>query len=147
MQIQENFGYVCITVVAAWIVHHVYMATKVMKARKKYEVAYPNLYADKDNCPNEANRKAFNCVQRGHQNSLENLPIFLASLIITGLVHPLVASAFGVMYLLGRIAYVEGYSTGIPDKRINIGTAVGFIGLLGLMGTAVRIAVALLAGV
>jgi hypothetical protein len=31
-------------------------------------VKYPGLYADKENCPDEGKRKAFNCVQRGHQN-------------------------------------------------------------------------------
>lgn len=29
----------------------------------RYNVEYPNLYATPDNCPNEANRKKFNCVQ------------------------------------------------------------------------------------
>lgn len=35
--------------------------------------------------PNEANRKKFNCVQRGHQNCLEQLPNFLGLLTICGL--------------------------------------------------------------
>jgi len=29
----------------------------------RYKVEYPDLYATADNCPNEANRKKFNCVQ------------------------------------------------------------------------------------
>jgi hypothetical protein len=31
-----------------------------MQARKKYDVQYPALYATAENCPNEANRAAFN---------------------------------------------------------------------------------------
>ncbi len=77
------------------------MAVKLMQARKTYKVKYPALYASKENCENEVgslisnlssassyetmgsrcHRSAlmhqadivkFNCVQRGHQNSLEN---------------------------------------------------------------------------
>ncbi len=40
------------------------------------------MYADK---ATNKDAEAFNCVQRGHQNSLENLPAFLALLAITGL--------------------------------------------------------------
>ncbi|KIY95910.1 glutathione S-transferase [Monoraphidium neglectum] len=140
LAVPKEFGLVAGTAVASFVVHHIYMATKVVKARKKYEVKYPALYADKDNCPNEANRTAFNCVQRGHQNSLENLPTFLGLLTIAGLKHPLTASAFGAAYLLGRIAYFEGYSSGDPTKRVNVGTLIGYIGLFGLAGTCIKIA-------
>lgn len=51
----------------------------------RFGVEYPALYADDKNCPNEANRKTFNCVQRAHQNSLENQPIFLGLLTLSGL--------------------------------------------------------------
>jgi hypothetical protein len=35
--------------------------------------------------------------------------------------HPIVASAAGVMFLLGRVLYFRGYSTGSPDNRLNGG--------------------------
>jgi hypothetical protein len=31
----------------------------------RYKIEYPALYATPENCPNEANRKKFNCVQVG----------------------------------------------------------------------------------
>jgi hypothetical protein len=40
----------------------------------RYGVKYPALYAP----GSDANANAFNCVQRGHQNSLEQLPHFLS---------------------------------------------------------------------
>ncbi|GBF93639.1 microsomal glutathione S-transferase [Raphidocelis subcapitata] len=137
MELPKEFGYVAGTAVASWFVHHMYMA---FKARKQFDVKYPALYADATNCPNEANRKSFNCVQRGHQNSLETLPTFLGLLAITGLKHPVTASGLGCLYLVGRVCYFNGYSTGDPDKRVNAGTLAGYIGLFGLVGTAIKIA-------
>ncbi len=57
---------------------------QVMQARKKFAVEYPALYADKDNCKDEKARETFNCIQRAHQNCLENLPTFMGLLAITG---------------------------------------------------------------
>jgi hypothetical protein len=51
--------------------------------------------------------QTFNCVQRAHQNSLENQPIFLALLTLSGLQYPVTAATFGGLYLAGRIGYVE----------------------------------------
>ena len=45
-----------------------YGAYRVMRARKTYDVKYPNLYAPE----NHPHKKAFDCAQRGHQNTLEN---------------------------------------------------------------------------
>lgn len=45
---------------------------------------YPALYADAANCPDEGKAKAFNCVQRAHQNSLEFLSSFYALLAAAG---------------------------------------------------------------
>jgi hypothetical protein len=39
------FGYVALTAVGSLLVHHGYMATGVMAARKKFGVKYPTLYA------------------------------------------------------------------------------------------------------
>lgn len=99
---------------------------------------YPNLYADKDNCPDADKRNKFNCVQRGHQNSLEIQPVFLALLILSGLCYPATAAALGASFLLGRVFYIKGYSTGDPARRINPGTMLYVVGLLGLQITCLK---------
>ncbi|GLI64262.1 hypothetical protein VaNZ11_007464 [Volvox africanus] len=132
----KEFGLVAGVVVGSWIVHHGYMAVKVLQARKKYNVAYPALYATAEECPNPEHRKAFNCVQRGHQNSLENQPIFLALLVTAGLKHPITAAAAGVVYLVGRVLYMKGYSTGVPDKRLR--GSLMYVGLFTLIGIACK---------
>ena len=38
------------------------------------------MYADASN----KNANAFNCIQRGHQNSLEGFPLFLGCLLLAG---------------------------------------------------------------
>ncbi|GIL45327.1 hypothetical protein Vafri_2591, partial [Volvox africanus] len=134
--ISNEFGLVAGVVVASWMVHHGYMAVKVIQARKKYNVSYPALYATAEECPNPEHRKAFNCVQRGHQNSLENQPMFLALLFTAGLKHPITAAAAGVIYLVGRVMYMQGYSTGVPDKRMR--GSIGYVGLFTLIGIACK---------
>ncbi|KAI4321223.1 hypothetical protein MLD38_034628 [Melastoma candidum] len=60
----------------------------------RYNVFYPNLYAsESDN--KDAN--LFNCIQRGHQNSLEMMPLFF---------------------------YFKGYATGDPQNRLTFGIPV-----------------------
>ena len=62
-------------------------------------------------------RKKFNCTQRGHQNSLENQPIFLSLLLTAGLRFPVTAAIAGASYLIGRVIYMESYATGDPAAR------------------------------
>jgi hypothetical protein len=45
-------------------------------------VKYPNMYADKKD---NKDADAFNCVQRAHQNTLENMPHFIMFLLLAGL--------------------------------------------------------------
>jgi hypothetical protein len=65
-----------------WRVQNGWMSFQVGAARKKYNVRYPTMYADK---ASNKDADAFNCVQRGHQNTLENFPGFLALLLVIGL--------------------------------------------------------------
>lgn len=44
---------------------------------------------------------------------------FLALLLVAGLKFPVSASVAGLVYLVGRIAYFAGYSTGEPNKRLR----------------------------
>ncbi|PNH12866.1 Microsomal glutathione S-transferase 3 [Tetrabaena socialis] len=142
-----NFGWIAGVVVGSYAVHHGFMAFHVMKARKRFGVSYPTLYATAEECPSAESRKAFNCVQRGHQNSLENQPIFLALLLTAGLKHPLTAAAAGALYLIGRVMYMQGYATGDPNARMR--GSIMYVGLLTLLGVvgkwAVQTAVAAIA--
>jgi MAPEG family len=48
-----------------------YLSGSVVCARLEYDVKLPNLYANK---AENKNAVLFNCIQRGHQNLLENFP-------------------------------------------------------------------------
>ncbi|GMF19170.1 unnamed protein product [Phytophthora lilii] len=73
--LQPAHGYVPLVVIGAGLVG-TWAGFKVGVARKQFNVPYPQMYAEKkDKHANE-----FNCVQRAHQNVLENLPLFYAML-------------------------------------------------------------------
>merc|ERR1712241_1238284 len=84
-----------------------YKSIKVGLARKEFGIKYPKLYSDE----NEGNNK-FNCIQRAHQNTLENYPQFLFLLATGGISHPVLSSIAGLIYLAGRLAFAKGYYTG-----------------------------------
>jgi len=45
--------------------------------------------------------------------------MFLAMLLVSGTAFPLTASIAAASYLLGRVVYMEAYSTGNPDARLR----------------------------
>ncbi|GAA6001167.1 hypothetical protein JCM10207_007441 [Rhodosporidiobolus poonsookiae] len=106
----------------------VYAGAKVSGARKAAGVAYPAPYADNALAEKDDAARKFNCAQRAHMNTLENLPVFLLTLFHSSLFHPKAAAGAGALYLAGRFAYIAGYTTGDPKKRSN-----GFFGYLGLL--------------
>lgn len=77
-------------------------------------VPYPLMYAE--GTSEEAN--SFNCVQRGHQNFLENLPIFLVAQLLLASIHPRTAAFLILLWSVGRVVYFLGYSQGDPNKRL-----------------------------
>jgi MAPEG family len=77
------------------------------------------------------------------QNVLENYPQFLALLGLASVHRPAVAAVLGAVRLIGFIGYVRGYSKGDPKGRINVVTASGYIGLIGLLGLSVELALRL----
>eukprot|EP00271_Cylindrocystis_brebissonii_P010954 TRINITY_DN274_c0_g1_i4.p1 TRINITY_DN274_c0_g1~~TRINITY_DN274_c0_g1_i4.p1 ORF type:complete len:149 (-),score=29.90 TRINITY_DN274_c0_g1_i4:1428-1874(-) len=140
LQISNTYGFVVLVVVLT-IVAYQWMGIEVGKARKKYDVRYPTMYADEDK---NKNAKAFNCIQRGHQNSLEILPQFLVMLLISGVPYPVTASLAGVLFVIGRVFYFTGYSTGEPKRRMD--GSVQYLGLVTLLAltawTSVRMLIA-----
>ncbi|CAJ0847206.1 12292_t:CDS:2, partial [Entrophospora sp. SA101] len=58
-----------------------------------------------------------------------------STLTIGGLKHPIISAVAGGVWIIGRIAYAVGYSTGEPDKRHRGG--FGYFGSLALVGTTI----------
>ncbi|RDX90438.1 Microsomal glutathione S-transferase 3, partial [Mucuna pruriens] len=124
----KDYGFVAIVLVFYCFLNF-YMAAQVGIARKKYKVFYPTLYASESE---NKDANLFNCVQRGHQNSLETMPIFFMLAILGGLKHPCVCAALGALYTVARYFYFTGYATGEPKNRLTIGK-FHMVALLGLM--------------
>ena len=151
-----------------WCVN-MWLAFKVGAARKKYGIQYPTLYAvpntirvygpkvpvTVDATKSESavlgelitNEEAFayNCVQRGHQNSVENYPIILAlSLAAWGF--PIPAGFAVLSWTVGRIFYATGYAV-TPEKRNNlIAALLTYPALLTLVGLNLATAIFLFQG-
>ncbi|PSS30122.1 Microsomal glutathione S-transferase [Actinidia chinensis var. chinensis] len=137
----KEYGYVVLTL-ALYCFLNLWMAGQVGKARKKYKVSYPVMYAlESEN----KDAKIFNCVQRGHQNSLEMMPMFFVLMILGGIRHPLVCASLGLLYAVTRYFYFKGYSTGDPQKRLTIGK-YGWLALLGLLICTISCGINLLLG-
>ena len=117
----KDFSYVIFCIVYT-IITNIYLAIKVGKARKQYGVKYPAMYSDSSNL--------FNCIQRAHQNTLEQIPLFLVTLILVGLAFPKYAAACGAIFVTSKFSYAWGYYTGDPAKRLN--GEYGYVGYLGL---------------
>ncbi len=56
------------------------------------------------------NGNKFNCIQRAHQNTLENYPQFLTLLALGGLEMPIFTAVGGWIWIAGKIAFAKGYT-------------------------------------
>ncbi|KAL6560062.1 hypothetical protein OROMI_012619 [Orobanche minor] len=123
----KEYGYV-VLVLVIYSFLNLWMSLQVGGARKKYNVPYPTMYAIESE---NKDAKLFNCVQRGHQNSLEMMPLFFMLMILGGIRHPLICASLGALYSVARFFYFKGYSTGDPQRRLSIGK-YAFLALFGL---------------
>ncbi|KAE8021886.1 hypothetical protein FH972_007736 [Carpinus fangiana] len=135
----KEYGYVAIVLVFYCFLNF-WMAAQVGKARKQFKVSYPTLYASESE---NKDAKLFNCVQRGHQNSLEMMPKFFMLMILGGMRHPCTCAALGLVYTVSRYFYFKGYATGDPQKRLTLGK-YGFLAVMGLMVSTLSFGVRLL---
>ncbi|GBM64708.1 Microsomal glutathione S-transferase 3, partial [Araneus ventricosus] len=103
IEVPREYGYVVLVGTSSVFVA-LWHGIRVLLARKKFGIKYPTMYSDSN--------IVFNCIQRAHGNFLENYPQFLFLLLVGGLSHPKLSTFGGILYLLGRIVYALGYSTG-----------------------------------
>ena len=76
------------------------MGGRVMSARQRLKVQYPNLYA----VPGYHDKAdEFNRVQRGHQNLFETIGSVTTMLLVGGLQSPRVATALALAYCAGML--------------------------------------------
>lgn len=88
-----------------------YFATglNVARMRHKHSVKAPTVTGPLE----------FECAFRVQMNTLEHLPVFLPLLWLTALFfspYPLISPILGVVWIIGRVMYFNGYMTA-PEKR------------------------------
>jgi hypothetical protein len=139
-------------VVILFAIEHMVFGGLVMQARTQHGIPFPTMYAVpgtpryygddmKPAADPEGKGKpdliqydeafAFNSVQRGHQNMIENAPFFL-SLLLVAWSFPLFAGIAGLLYVIGRAVYMFGYMQN-PGARIY-GAVFIYPSLFALMG-------------
>ncbi|VDI49580.1 glutathione S-transferase [Mytilus galloprovincialis] len=121
VDISPEFGYVILVASSTWFLMN-WLEMRTLLARSEYGVPYPKMYSDDDR---------FNCVQRAHQNTLENYPQFLILLVFAGLTFPKLSAAAGMVWIIGRVFYALGYYSGDPKKRMR--GVFAYAGLLTLL--------------
>ena len=112
------------------LVFYFVTSAKVARARVKYGVKLPAISGDAD----------FERVFRVQMNTLEWLPIFLPSLWLFAVyVSDAVAGGIGLVWIIGRIVYMIGYTKSVPGRSpgFAIQALAAFALLLGALGAVV----------
>jgi glutathione S-transferase len=109
-------------VIAAALGQYVFFSYQVSRSRIKHGVR----------APATTGHPEFDRVFRVHQNTLEQLIIFIPALWLFGLyVHPLTGAAIALLFPVGRHIYYRSYVSD-PSRR-TAGVAIGGIATLVLL--------------
>mmetsp|Transcript_17872 Transcript_17872/g.26443 ORF Transcript_17872/g.26443 Transcript_17872/m.26443 type:complete len:150 (-) Transcript_17872:335-784(-) len=128
ISVSSEYGWVVLGAGIVPVITNFYLGGMVMNARKEYDVQYPNLYATPKY---HKDADAFNRVQRGHMNFIENADQYAIMTLIGGLKHPIACAIGSIFYCVGSILYMKGYSdTNLDVKmaRYKKGAAIKWIG-------------------
>jgi glutathione S-transferase len=106
--------WVALATVGALILY-MFVTTRVGSARAKYGVPAPVMTGNPD----------FERVVRVHQNTLEQLVVFLPALWLFGhFVSPRFAAALGLVWIIGRAIYAWGYYQSADKRSLGFGIAI-----------------------
>ncbi|KAI9495147.1 hypothetical protein BDB00DRAFT_254512 [Zychaea mexicana] len=141
--VPSEYGYILIVAILSIIQLNVF-GIATFTARKRAGVPYPQEYAEKAEAEADFDKHLFNCKQRVHQNTLESFPGFAVLLFSGGLTCPKTTASAGAIYLLSRVFYNHGYSTGTVEKRGH--GRFGVLGTLVMLGTSIFTIYSLFAG-
>ncbi|TFK30848.1 MAPEG-domain-containing protein [Coprinopsis marcescibilis] len=117
--IPDGFEYVgAVLISTLWVLAMQFRL--VSKTRQKANIKYPQTYADRQQEKESKDALIFNCAQRAHINTLENLPLVYLTTVVTGFHYPIYAAILCAAWVFGRVVYTLGYVSGNPDK-VSIG--------------------------
>ena len=126
-----------------------FLAGRVVLARIECNVKLPNLYASKSGKGNSAERAtAFNTIQRGHQNFLEQLPQLVLSVLVMNTIveRPNTCGLVLLLVCIGRITYAYGYCYDISSRTAGVllamfaqAVGVGYAALAALTLVGIRL--------
>jgi glutathione S-transferase len=122
----QNHSLVAIVSLLALILYFV-MSVRVARARSTFKIE----------APATSGHPEFERTFRVHANTLEWLPLFLVSLWLFAIYwNDRVAAAIGVVWIIGRILYMTGYSKAAASRGAGfsiqaLATAVLLFGALG----------------
>jgi len=103
-------------VVGLALVQFLYFALAVAGARTRYKVAAPAI----------SGNETFERYLRVQQNTLEQLVVFIPSILIWGQYSsPYVAAALGVIFLVGRMIYFFAYVKDPKSRELGFILTVG----------------------
>jgi len=109
-----------------------YFAFEVGRQRTKHDVPAPGMSGHDD----------FMRAFRVHQNTVEQLVIFLPGLWLFGYyVSPMIGAGLGIVFLIGRFLYRSGYMKSPRNRGLGFAiTAISMMALVlgGLVGAIVR---------
>ncbi|TFK99723.1 hypothetical protein BDV98DRAFT_570739 [Pterulicium gracile] len=130
----DGFKYLAASMLST-VVLTVVQGSVSMYYRKAAKILYPRVYAEKAEMDANPAAYKFNCAQRVHQNTLENIPAVLTVTALTAVTNPKFAAAGLATFTFGRILYSWGYiATG---ERYARGGVVGTLAQLSLLGGSI----------
>ena len=83
----------------------------------------PNLYVEGQT----KNARAFNCVQRSHQQAFETLPQLLFFTLVASAAFPLAAAGIVALWIWGRLAWTHGYVQSGGDAKHRYDHPLAFL--------------------
>lgn len=116
------------------LIVYLVLGINVGRARARYKVPLPQITGNPD----------FERVYRVHQNTLEQIVIFVPALwVFSTFVSPLWGAALGWVWIVGRIVYAWGYYQAVEKRSVGFG--ISMLGTMGLLlGSLVGCVLALL---
>ncbi|KAJ7605116.1 hypothetical protein DFH06DRAFT_261023 [Mycena polygramma] len=120
-----------ISYVAAALTSTIFLLTAqtitVTSHRTRAGIEYPKLYADAQEMAASPAAFVFNCAQRAHQNTVENIGMIYMMTALVATQYPVVAASALGMWVVSRAAYTIGYVGWGPESRNNLVNRMFFV--------------------